>query len=103
LFVTLDVSLEPPLNEAFHEIEGDPGKVLLKNMMEDVAWVHESSRWICKLDAYIDCYTIKWLCCQNLTKHMVFAWRWANLGIFLVVLRIYECSYVEQPPSKANT
>jgi hypothetical protein len=49
LFVTLDVRLEPPLNETFHEIEGDHGKVLPKNMMEDVAWVHEGSRWICKL------------------------------------------------------
>ncbi len=87
MFVTLDVRLEPPLNEAFNEIEGDHGKVLPKNMMEDVAWVHEGSRWICKLDAYIDCYTIKWFCHQNLTKHMVFTWRWANLNVHSVVRR----------------
>jgi hypothetical protein len=47
LFVTLDVGLEPPPNEAFHEIKHDHGKFLFKNMMEDVAWVHEGSRWIC--------------------------------------------------------
>jgi hypothetical protein len=64
----LDVRLEPPLNETFHEIEGDNGKVLPKNMMEDVAWVHEGSRWICKFDAYINWYTIKWLCYQNVTN-----------------------------------
>ncbi len=68
LFVILDVRLEPPLNETFHEIEGDNGKVLPKNMMEDVAWVHEGSRWICKFDAYINWYTIKWLCYQNVTN-----------------------------------
>jgi len=53
------VGFEHPLEEGFHEIER--GVVLLGDMMEDVVWVHEGSRGICKVNAYISSYATK--CC----------------------------------------
>jgi hypothetical protein len=53
------VGFEHPLEEGFHEVES--GVVLLGDMMEDVVWVHEGSRGIQKVNAYISSYAIK--CC----------------------------------------
>jgi hypothetical protein len=47
------------VEEGFHEVEN--GVVLLGDMMEDVVWVHEGSRGICKVNAYISSYATK--CC----------------------------------------
>jgi hypothetical protein len=41
--------------------EGDHGEVPFKNEMEDVEWVYERSRWICKADSCLTSYAIKWL------------------------------------------
>ncbi len=53
------MGFEHPLYEGFHEIEGRI--VLLGDMMQDVVWVHEGSRGICKVNAYICFYATK--CC----------------------------------------
>jgi hypothetical protein len=41
--------------------KSDDGKVPLNHAMEDVNWVHEGSRWICKFNGCIDSYMAKWL------------------------------------------
>jgi len=53
------MGFEHPLEEGYHEIEG--GLVLLGDIMEDVVSVHEGSRGICKVNAYISSYATK--CC----------------------------------------
>jgi len=53
------VGFEHPFEEGFHEVES--GIVLLRDMMEDVVGVHEGSRGICKVNAYISSYATK--CC----------------------------------------
>jgi len=59
LFIYLVVGFEHPFEEGFHEVES--GVVLLGDMMEDVVWVHEWLRGICKVSAYINSYATK--CC----------------------------------------
>jgi hypothetical protein len=50
--------------------KSDHGKVPLNHAMEDVNWVHERSRWICKFNGCIDSYRAKWLFHQHLdNKH----------------------------------
>ncbi len=50
--------------------ENDHGKVPPNHAMEDVYWVHEGSRWICKFNGWIDSYVAKWLFHQHLgNKH----------------------------------
>ncbi len=51
-------------NVASHK--NDHGKVPLNHAMENVNWVHEGSRWICKFNGCINSYTAKWLFCQHL-------------------------------------
>jgi hypothetical protein len=51
------VGFEHPFEEGFHEVES--GVVLLRDMMEDVVGVHEGSRGICKVNAYISSYANK--------------------------------------------
>ncbi len=53
------MGFEHPFEEGFHEVES--GVVLLGDMMEDVVWIHEGSRGICKVNAYISSYATK--CC----------------------------------------
>jgi hypothetical protein len=48
-----------------HKIEVPPN-----HAMEDANWVHEGSRWKCKINGCIDTYATKWLFCQHLdNKH----------------------------------
>ncbi len=53
------MGFEHPFEEGFHEVES--GVVLLGDMMEDVVWVHEGSRGMCKVNAYINSSATK--CC----------------------------------------
>jgi hypothetical protein len=56
------------VNVASHK--SDHGKIPLNHVMENVNWVHEGSRWICKFNGCINSYTIKWLFRQHLdNKH----------------------------------
>jgi len=41
--------------------ESDNGRVPPNHAMEDVDWVYEGSRWICKFNGYINSYVAKWL------------------------------------------
>jgi hypothetical protein len=41
--------------------ESDNGEVPPNHAMEDVDWVHEGSRWICKFNGCINSYVAKWL------------------------------------------
>ncbi len=49
----MDVGFQPPSEETFH------GKFSFGDTMEDVARVHEGSRWICKVDACTNSYVTK--------------------------------------------
>jgi hypothetical protein len=50
--------------------ESDHGKIPPNHAMEDVNWVHERSRWVCKINGCIDSYTAKWLLhCHLDNKH----------------------------------
>jgi hypothetical protein len=46
--------------------ENDQIEVPPNHAMEDADWVHEGSRWKCKINGCIDVYAIKWLFCQHL-------------------------------------
>ncbi len=46
--------------------ESDQVKVPPNHAMEDVDWVHEGSRWKCKINGCIDAYAAKWLLRQHL-------------------------------------
>ncbi len=48
LFIDLVVKLELPHEEASHEVEGDHEKVLFRNAMEHVTWVHKESSWFAR-------------------------------------------------------
>jgi hypothetical protein len=48
------VKLEPPHEEASHDVEGDHEKVLFRDAMEHVTWAHkESSRFARSMHASI--------------------------------------------------
>jgi hypothetical protein len=50
--------------------ESDHGKIPPNHAMEDVDWVHEESRWICKFNGCTNNYMAKWLFRQHLdNKH----------------------------------
>jgi hypothetical protein len=50
--------------------KSDHEKIPLNLAMEDVDWVHEGSRWICKLNGCTNIYMAKWLFHQHLdNKH----------------------------------
>lgn len=51
---------------AFHE--GDHREALAKDAMEDVNWVHERSRCMCKINGCTNSYVIKWLIHQHMHK-----------------------------------
>jgi hypothetical protein len=55
--------------------ENDHGKIPWKNSMEDVDWVHEGSRWVCKINGCTDNYAAKWLLHCHLDNNT-----WASLG-----------------------
>jgi hypothetical protein len=79
--------------------------------MEDADWVHERSRWKCKINGCIDAYMAKWLFHQHLdNKHGLHmevckfghpsirvAW-----GTKAIKSPCYECSNFEQPTCKAK-
>ncbi len=37
-----------------------------RDAMEDNEWVHEGSKWCCKVDAYISSYVAKWMIYKHL-------------------------------------
>jgi hypothetical protein len=41
--------------------ESDQIEVPPNSAMEDADWVHERSRWKCKINGCIDAYAAKWL------------------------------------------
>jgi len=48
----------------------DRGKIPPNHVMEDVEWVHEGSRWVCKINGCTDSYAAKWLLHRHLdNKH----------------------------------
>ncbi len=50
--------------------ESDQVEVPPNHVMEDANWVHEGSRWKCKINGCIDAYVAKWLLRQHLdNKH----------------------------------
>jgi hypothetical protein len=50
--------------------ENDQVEIPPNHVMEDVNWVHEGSRWKCKINGCIDVYAAKWLLRQHLdNKH----------------------------------
>ncbi len=50
--------------------ESNQVEVLPNHAMEDADWVHEGSRWKCKINGCINAYATKWLLCQHLdNKH----------------------------------
>ncbi len=50
--------------------ESDQVEVPPNHAMEDVDWVHEGSRWKCKINGCADVYATKWLLRQHLdNKH----------------------------------
>jgi hypothetical protein len=50
--------------------ESDYGKVAPKHVVEDVDWVHEGLRWVCKINGCINNYVVKWLFCHHFdNKH----------------------------------
>jgi hypothetical protein len=50
--------------------ESDKVEVPPNHAMEDVDWVHEGSRWKCKINGCTNVYAAKWLFCQHLdNKH----------------------------------
>ncbi len=50
--------------------ESDQLKIPPNHAMEDADWVHEGSRWRCKINGCIDAYVVKWLLHQHLdNKH----------------------------------
>jgi len=54
LFIDLVVKLELSREEAYDEIEGDHEKVLFRDAMEHVTWVHkESSQFAMSMHASI--------------------------------------------------
>ncbi len=53
---------------AFHEC--DHKKIFGKDTMEDVNWVHERSRCMCKINECTNSYVAKWLIHQHMhNKH----------------------------------
>jgi hypothetical protein len=50
--------------------ESDQVEVPLNHVMEDANWVHEGSRWKCKINGCTDAYVVEWLLRQHLdNKH----------------------------------
>ncbi len=50
--------------------ESDQVQVPPNHVMEDTDWVHEGSRWKCKINGCTDAYATKWLFHQHLdNKH----------------------------------
>ncbi len=50
--------------------KSDQVEVSPNHAMEDVDWVHEGSRWKCKINGCTDVYAVKWLLHQHLdNKH----------------------------------
>jgi hypothetical protein len=50
--------------------ENDQIKVPSNHAMEDANWVHEGSKWKCKINGCTNAYATKWLLCQHLdNKH----------------------------------
>ncbi len=50
--------------------ESDQIQIPPNHAMEDANWVHERSRWKCKINGCTDTYATKWLLCQHLdNKH----------------------------------
>jgi hypothetical protein len=50
--------------------ENDHGEVPPNHAMEDVDWIHKGSRWVCKINGYINSYVVKWLLhCHLDNKH----------------------------------
>ncbi len=50
--------------------ESDQIEVPPNHAMEDADWVHEGSKWKCKINGCTNTYAVKWLLCQHLdNKH----------------------------------
>jgi len=50
--------------------ESDQIKIPPNHVMEDANWVHEASKWKCKINGCTHIYVAKWLLCQHLdNKH----------------------------------
>ncbi len=48
--------------------ESDLVEIPPNHAMEDADWVHEGSRWKCKINGCIDTYAAKWLLHQHLNN-----------------------------------
>ncbi len=90
--------------------ENDQVELPPNRAMEDADWVHERSRWKCKINGCTDANAVKWILCQHLdNKH----------GLYMEVGKsgypstcvggtkatktpCYECSNFEQPTCKAK-
>ncbi len=57
------VVLDPARQEVFLWIQYEHGDV-----MDENEWVHEGSKWYCKVDACTYSYTAKWLFCKHLER-----------------------------------
>ncbi len=71
-------------------LESDKVEVPPNHAMEDANWVHEGSRWKCKINGCTDAYVAKWWIngyfVSIWTTNTSFAWRYANLAVLLLVL-----------------
>jgi hypothetical protein len=71
-------------------LESDQVEVPPNHAMEDADWVHEGSRWKCKINGCTDAYVAKWWLngyfVSIWTTNMSFAWRYANMVVLLLVL-----------------
>ncbi len=59
--------------------ESDQVEIPLNHAMEDVDWVHEGSRWKCKINGCTDAYAAKWLLCQHFGQE---TWALHEVGKF---------------------
>ncbi len=50
--------------------ESDQVAIPPNHAMEDVDWVHEGSRWKCKINGCTNAYVTKWLLRQHLDKKL---------------------------------
>jgi hypothetical protein len=55
--------------------ESDQLKVPPNHVMENADWVHEKSRWRCKINGCIDAYAVKCYFINIWTTNTGFSWR----------------------------
>ncbi len=90
--------------------ESDQVEVPPNHAMEDVDWVHEMSKWKCKINGCTNAYAAKWLLCQHLDNKHGLCMELSKYGhpsthvggTKATKSPCYECSNFEQPAHKAK-